>query len=227
MRKTVIFDLDNTLYDEIQFVKSGFNEVSGWMSDKFGVDKEKIYGFLMDVLDTDGRGRVFDTVLQKIGLKETGLAGKMVEVYRSHYPDISLYPETKEVLLTLKCSGYKLGIITDGDAGVQRKKVEALGIGCLFDTIIFSDEYGTQNRKPSFHPYMKALEGLGSLPEESVYVGDNPNKDFVSARKIGMGTIRIMKGEYRSVDAKTEDDADHKVRDLNGALKILMDPKGE
>ena len=42
----IVFDLDDTLYDEIDFVNNGFNEVANYLKKKFGIDKQKSLTFL-------------------------------------------------------------------------------------------------------------------------------------------------------------------------------------
>jgi putative hydrolase of the HAD superfamily len=58
--KTVLFDLDDTLYDESAFVTSGFRTVAAHLADRFGVDKQEAFSAVMSVLTTEGRGKVFD-----------------------------------------------------------------------------------------------------------------------------------------------------------------------
>jgi putative hydrolase of the HAD superfamily len=75
---------------------------------------------------------------------------------------------------------------------VQQRKLTALGIGPLFDGVVFSDELGRDHWKPSTLPFELISERLGVKPEQAVYVGENSLKDFLGARQAGMRTIRVL-----------------------------------
>jgi putative hydrolase of the HAD superfamily len=76
-------------------------------------------------------------------------------------------------------------------ASVQRRKITALGLNELFDALICTDELGQEFWKPSPIPFKVALALLGMCPSESVYVGNDPAKDFGGPNEIGMVTIRV------------------------------------
>ena len=221
MIKSVIFDLDDTLYDEMQFVKSGFREVSLHMATKSAVSAEEYYKVLVDLLGEFGRGKIFDIVLRKSDLFDDISVSELVKVYRAHKPALSLYPGADVILDKLVDRGYKLGLITDGNVEVQKNKVDALGIKDIFVCKVFSDEYGISKRKPDLFPYRKTLECLSVKPQQSVYVGDNPKKDFITARKLGMYTIRVMKGQCRMLSLSKEYEADFQIKKLDDILGIL------
>jgi len=159
--------------------------------------------------------------LKKLGLYNKNLIPKLVKVYRTHKPKLSLYSEVRTVLSTLRKQGYKLGLITDGNVEVQRNKVEALKIKDFFDCIIFSDEYGIEKQKPNPFPYQKALKELKASARETIYVGDNPYKDFVSAKKLGIHTIRIMRGQYKNVTLNKEFEAEYQIINLGELIDIV------
>jgi len=219
--QAVIFDLDDTLYDEMQFVKGGFEAVSSYISKNSGVNQNTVYQLLLDVLEKYGRGKIFDIALKKLGLYNEKLIPKLVEIYRKHIPNLILYPDAETVLYTLRKRGYKLGLMTDGNVEVQRNKVKALKIGDFFDCIVFSDEYGVEKRKPNPLPYQKAIKRLKIEPKEAFYVGDNPYKDFITAKKMGMVTVRILRGEYKNTNVSVLYDADHSINDLSEILKLI------
>ena len=221
MIRAIIFDLDDTLYDEMQFVRGGFEAVSSYTSKNANVNQNVVYQLLLDVLEKHGRGQTFDIALKKLGLYNKNLIPKLVEVYRTHKPKLSLYSEVRTVLSTLRKQGYKLGLITDGNVEVQRNKVEALKIKDFFDCIIFSDEYGIEKQKPNPFPYQKAMEELKVSARETIYIGDNPYKDFVSAKKLGIHTIRIMRGQYKNVTLNKEFEAEYQIINLGELIDIV------
>src|SRR5690606_20317114 len=109
---------------------------------------------------------------------------QLLEIYRNHVPQIDLSEDTKEILLKIKETGYKLGLITDGRSITQRNKLKALEIEELFDKIIISEEFGST--KPDERNF-KAF--LMDEIDEYFYVADNPKKDFIVPNKLGWTSI--------------------------------------
>ena len=178
--EAVVFDLDDTLYSEKDYVRSGFRAAAPDRAD------ELWKAFL------DGKP-AFDTVMPE--QKEQALA-----TYRTHKPNISLYPGVREMLLRIKENGRKLGMITDGRPEGQRAKIEALGIEDLFDKIIITDELGgVQFRKPCDKAFRLMQEVLEVPFEKMVYIGDNLKKDFVAPEQLDMWAIWFenKEGLYR------------------------------
>jgi putative hydrolase of the HAD superfamily len=116
----------------------------------------------------------------------------LLDIYRQHAPTISPFPDAIDLLTTLAQS-YKIGLVSDGYLEVQQRKWLALGLDTFFDAVVFSDKLGRENWKPSTAPFKLVLEQLNISPEFSVYIGDNPRKDFFGARQLGMYTIQIKR----------------------------------
>lgn len=219
--QAILFDLDDTLYDEKQFVNGGFKAVSLYISKNNNINQNKVYQLLLDVLEKYGSGHIFDITLKKLGVHDEKSIPKLVEIYRTHKPNLSLYTEVRVVLSALRKRDYKLGLITDGNVKVQKNKVEALKIRDFFDCMIFSDEYGIEKQKPNPFPYQKAMKKLEVSARETIYVGDNPYKDFINAKKIGIFTIRIIRGQYKNIKLRKEYEPDCKIKNLNEIFYIL------
>ena len=220
-----MFDLDDTLYDEMQFVKGGFKKVSLYISKNYEINNNLVYDLLLEVLEKYGRGITFDIALKKLGINDEKLVPKLIDVYRKHTPHLLLYPQVKKILNTLKKQKYKLGLITDGNPDVQRNKVKALHIEDYFDCMIFSDDYGLDKRKPSLFPYQNIIEELNVNAKETIYIGDNPHKDFVGAKKLGMHTIRILKGQYKDVKLKNTYEASYQIKELIDLFNLILQIK--
>jgi len=218
---TIIFDLDDTLYEEMQFVKGGFKVVSEYLSKEFNVDRKSTYLLLLDILEKRGRGKIFDIALEKLEISNNKLVEKLVYIYRTHEPNISLHKDAVKTLDYFKKNNYKLGIITDGNVDVQKNKFQSLNFNVEFDAIIYSDEYGISNRKPSTSPYKKALNKIGCKGNEAVYIGDDPNKDFIGAKKLGILTIRILRGKYKDIRLSKDYEAEFKITNLEQIKRII------
>ena len=189
--QAVLFDLDDTLYLEQDYVISGFRAVAGWLGGRFCLDREELFGHLAAWFRQGVRGNTFDMLLDSLSL-ERCLLDEMIRVYREHEPDISPCPEVPRVLasLTDRCS---LGLVTDGFAGTQHRKLSALGLQEYFGALIISDELPGKLRKPNPLPFQAALEKLDATADKAVYVADNPGKDFLGARRAGLASVRVRR----------------------------------
>ncbi len=224
MVKAVVFDLDDTLYPEREFVRSGFLAVGRWLEDRLGV--KGFFAVSMALFQSGIRGNVFDRALGELGCQPTpDLIQQLVEVYRTHKPDIRLYEDAKDVLPTVKFHELRAAIITDGYLETQKRKVASLGISHLFDCIVYTDAFGRENWKPSPVPYRSVMDALALRGTDCVYVGDNPKKDFVTARDLGWLTIRVDRGEgeHTGAEAPPSHRADQTIPsllELPGALGL-------
>ena len=172
--KGVIFDLDDTLYSEKEYVKSGYKAVSDYLG---GGYEEKLWSHFVE-----GKPPI-DELLKALGRE--GEKAKVLSIYRSHKPDIHLYPGVTEMIEELKARGIKVGLITDGRPEGQRKKLEALGLDV--DDVIVTDELGgIQFRKPCDIAFRILMTRWRLNPADIVYVGDNPVKDFQAPQQLGM-----------------------------------------
>lgn len=175
--KGVIFDFDDTLYSEKQYVRSGYKKIGEYLG---RVDAaEKLWNYF-----EDGRKSI-DAYLSEIGEEEK--KAECLKIYREQILEISLYDGVSEMIEDLKAKGIKVGIITDGRPEGQRNKIKALGLDSLMDDIIITDELGgLQFRKPCDIAF-RIMQNRWRIPfEQIVYVGDNSNKDFQAPKQLGM-----------------------------------------
>src|SRR3989339_1318664 len=179
MITTVIFDLDDTLYQEIDYCKSGFRSVADWLCFGLNFDSDEVYEILWQEFTQGDRRAVFNNALEKLKLPyNNDFIGHLVQIYRNHRPKLNLLTETKLVLDELS-EKYNLALLTDGFLPAQRLKVEALGIEQYFQCIIYTEELGREFWKPSTAGFEKILNVLGEKAENCVYVADNEQKDFI------------------------------------------------
>lgn len=190
----VIFDLDDTLYAEKQYVRSGFCAVAKFLGEKEA--GEKLWRYFME-----GKSAI-DELLREMGREAEKEA--CLHTYRFHEPEISLYEGVADMLGRLRDDGIRVGIITDGRPEGQCSKLRALGIDLPSEDIIVTDELGgPQFRKPCDIAF-RILQRRWKLPfEEMVYIGDNPDKDFRAPIQLGMESIYFenQDGLYYRKDA--------------------------
>jgi len=188
MMPALVLDLDDTLYPEQSYNLSGFRAVGQYVAQRYNLT-----GFAEQCTDryrAGARGNIFDQALQALGARLD--VAELVAVYREHEPAIELF-EDAVALLKRVCGKLPLALLTDGYAAVQRRKVAALGIEEHFDALVYSDDEGREAWKPSPRPYRRVMDLLANKAEEFVYVGDNPSKDFVTARKLGWQTVMVCR----------------------------------
>lgn len=200
----VALDLDDTLYPEETFVKSGFRAVAHALSERWGVDEEEAFGVMWRSLQERGRGSQFDDVVRHFGVRQS--VAELVRVYHHHRPAISLPEESRRALAALRPR--PLYVVTDGHKIVQQNKIDALGIGPLLRHAYVTHRYGIAHRKPSTRVFELMLRREGCTPSELVYVGDDPAKDFRGIRPMGIHTIRVLTGRHSVVEVAAEHDAD-------------------
>lgn len=220
MITAIVFDLDDTLYLEKDFVMSGFLAVSGHISKKYGIKKEKIFQILKGDFEKGLRRKNFDELIKKLDLKDEKVEN-LVDIYGNHRPSIELCTDAKLVLKGLK-NKFKLGLITDGHLNVQKNKIFALHLNQYINKIVIND-IAKGKSKSDIRIFENAINKLGIEPKKSVYVGDNPLKDFRNPKKLGMNTIRIKRknGEYSKISADEIGDADYVISSLMQINKIL------
>ena len=179
----VIFDLDDTLYSEKEYVRSGYAEIARNFKEINDMENKLWNAF------KDGKPAI-NYVLEKEGLFSEGALSFCLNIYRNHMPQISLYPDAQELLELLKEQGILLGMITDGRPEGQYAKIKALGIKPYFDKIIVTDELGgIEFRKPNTIAFEEMQKHFNMPFETMVYVGDNPKKDFIAPKLLGMNSI--------------------------------------
>ena len=181
--KVVIFDLDDTLYSEKEYVKSGYNSVSKLLPQVVN-PMEKMWDFF-----EKGKSAI-DELLISENIFSEELKEKCLNTYRFHSPIINFYAGVRDLLIDLRKEGYKLGIITDGRVEGQKAKISALGLEELVDKIIITDELGgIEFRKPNETSYKIMKDFLDVDYCQMIYVGDNINKDFIAPNKLGIKSM--------------------------------------
>ncbi len=197
MITTVIFDMDDTLYDEADFCRSGFDAVAAFLANVPNLTASATETQIRDAFraefDAGNRTAVFNAALDDLGIAYAPQTIKhLVRVYREHTPDITLPAESKEILELLS-GEYVLALLTDGFLPTQKLKARALGLQQYFQAIIYTEELGRECWKPSTKGFKHLLKQLHEKPSNCVYVADNAQKDFIGPKQLGMTTIQLIR----------------------------------
>ncbi len=210
MITAVVFDLDDTLYDEVDYCKSGFVSVSEFLAyrassissfavsllrrmDEHRASAEDIFDVLWKQFTTGNRKNTFNAALDELGIGyDDNLIQELINIYRNHVPNITLPDDSRDVLGQLS-GKYTLALLTDGFLPAQQLKVQALGIERYFKCIIYTEQLGRQFWKPSPVGFEKLMKTLNVRAENIAYIADNEKKDFIAPNKLCFLTIQIIR----------------------------------
>lgn len=193
-----ILDLDDTLYLEVDYVRSGFVSVDNWLEKQRGIIG--FYDSAWHQFKLGLRGNIFDQVLESFGIRDTSLIPQMISVYREHQPCIDLLPDTKRFFNNY--GPEKLGLITDGYSQSQWAKIEALKLRDKIGQIIVTGDWGKEYWKPHTRSFLEIQKN--HYPFDCVYIGDNPKKDFIAPSKLRWApSIRIRREGSLHIDMPT------------------------
>lgn len=195
--KGLVFDLDDTLYPQVDYKRSGFRAVSKWLKKHQNLNAEQSYAALEQILKNKGASHswIFDDFVKKEQLPPM-LAKEMTQVFIAHQPQLQCYPGVNQLLKQLRCH-YLLGILTDGRQSSQEKKLLALHLHNKVDAILLSDSMNLN--KPAGKLFSWFEEKFNLRGSQLAYIGDNPQKDFLGANHRGWLTIRILTGEHAAL----------------------------
>ncbi len=208
MITTVVFDLDDTLYDEIDYCRSGLAAVARFIVTFSSCPcADDAFAYLWRHFLAGNRTHTFNAALDELGIPcDEHRIAQLVEVYRNHRPDIALPPDSRTALDALK-DRYTLALLTDGFLPAQRLKVQALGIEPRFEAIVYTEELGRACWKPSPAGFERLARMLGTTPDQMAYVGDNEEKDFIAPNRLGMLTIRVVRPRHLHHGSSNRPDA--------------------
>jgi len=216
----LIIDLDDTLYPRERFVRSGLAAVAHHVSRQHGLDAGSAYAVMTRALAAGGEGREFQALCDRFGLPAQ-IVPNLVDVFRTHTPSLFLSREAADTLRGLRTEGWALAILTNGLPSVQFRKVAALGLTEFVDEVIYAEEHAPGG-KPSPAPFEAALRSLDLPVAQCVCVGDDPARDVLGARLLGMPTIRMARPGVQVEPTRDADTVITSLRQLPAAARFLM-----
>jgi putative hydrolase of the HAD superfamily len=199
--RLVVLDLDDTLFLERDYVRSGFQAVGDIVRREWGV--RGFFKSAWDLFESGQRDLLFNQVLEASGVKpRPALIRSLLIRYRMHDPVIRLSPDARK-FLDGPLRRLMTGLITDGRLLTQRAKVRALGLRSRVGAIQYTRSLGERYSKP--HPRaFQLMQKRFRLPASAcLYVGDNPAKDFKAPARLGWSSCRIRRpgGMFSSLES--------------------------
>ena len=179
--QVVVFDLDDTLYNEVDFLKSAYKEIAIKIAIEINVSNEIVYDDMLAYFFNNKN--VFEDILLKYNSCLN--VSELLNLYRKHKPQINLSEDKIEVLNYFKSKNLSLGLLTDGRSVQQRNKIEALNLNQWFTEIVISEEFGSEKPNINNFKHFEDMFGSGNY----FYIGDNIKKDFVAPNNLNWTTI--------------------------------------
>ncbi len=188
--QAVVFDLDDTLFRERDYVRSGFSAVGQHLRGRLH-SRADFEGWMWRRFLSGRREKMFDALSRhfRLGLKQAAIR-RLVELYRRHRPRIRPCRGVAELLGSLRRRRVKLGLLTDGYLPTQRLKLSAAGLERYFHAVVFTEQMGRSAWKPSPAGFVSIRRRLGAPATACAYVADNPAKDFLAPNQLGWLTVQ-------------------------------------
>ena len=223
MIKAIAFDLDDTLISKRQYDHACLRSVAAHLAERFSINFEEVSVDLWKEYDELNRSHTIDAVLEKRGLFSKELLKELVEVYRKTPAGDCVYPDTVNSLEKARSMGLAIFLVTDGKIEAQSEKIKNTGIEPYFTRIIFTYAFGEGRKKPDKTAFEQILGETGINANEMIYVGDNPYRDFLETKRLGIHTIRIKRedGQFRFTELPQNYEADQEICELDGVFEEI------
>jgi putative hydrolase of the HAD superfamily len=197
----IAFDLDDTLYNKADWLVPALEHAARIM----GMDEHRVWELATSYVHEQGVAdvNIYNHVLLGCGQSDSALNIRAfvaaANTYKPPSGTLRLWPGVEDALSTL-ATRYRIGIVADGLVEAQNAKIVALRLSHFCNVFVLSDSIdGIRSRRPDPRPYRELLSQMGTRAARTLFVGDNPVKDFIRARQLGMLTTRVMTGEFAAM----------------------------
>lgn len=221
MIRAVAFDLDDTLAvpDRTRSeILADALETGGAPELRGVVDREAYLAAHANHRTAESREAVFAELLESHVTDATPTA--LADAYREAVTGALVPVEGVSDLVASLRGEYRVGLLTNGPVRAQSVKLDRLGWWDDFDVVRISGDLPAG--KPDRRAFEALLEGLGTNPEETVYVGDHPVEDVRGGTEAGLRTVHVLGDDDEPApEAVASVRRDRLAADLPGILRDL------
>ena len=213
---TLIFDMDNTLFD----LYSSKTRACGEVTRRLGVGNagELFAYFLRKQGGFEDPENIRD-FMKDHSCYDPGLYMECVSLYREEkIRNLVPYPGVEDTLSLLKSSGFRMGVVTDAHHPDASLRLGKTGLSRFFDPVVTHEMTGAH--KPSTLPFLLALVRMNAIAKETLLVGDSPRRDIAPGVILGMRTVYARYGDRFSRPTMAGG-ADHAIDSFTDLLGIL------
>ncbi|MBU0527086.1 HAD-IA family hydrolase [Candidatus Micrarchaeota archaeon] len=231
MIRGVLCDIDNTLVDFLTFKeKTARASVSAMVSHGLPTTEEDAYRRLFEVYAefTMEYEKTYYQIISQFGLDvnkaEEIQQAAIIAHQRMMNEVLCPYPMVKPVLAELRRMKLKIGVVSDAPRNKAWKRLVLSGLFDQFDFVITHQD--TMQHKPHPTPFQLGLEKLGLPPNEVIFVGDDPAKDILGAKQLGILSCLALYGfkdtqRYRKYDLDSLPKADFEIERFEDILGMI------
>lgn len=174
----VMFDLDNTLYDEHIYLKSAYVEIAG-VCGHTSEDVALYANWLNETSALEGRQNLFQKFVREFNLKNQSIE-ELLDVLRNHRVKggLAYFTWVPEVILSIESS---FALVTNGNPLQQRNKLSQLAPRSVTESfeIFLAGEVAP---KPSTTVFSKVSKFFSVKGNQCLMVGDSiTDRDFAYA----------------------------------------------
>lgn len=190
--KSVIFDLDNTLYDENMLISAVCKE----FSHRYDLPLENVTHILDDEFRLHSKD-IFGDWLKKIDFYTADRQEELFALYQNIDTTLSLYDDVKGFLTFLEAQNVAIGILTNGNLKAQQHKIGLLSLSKY--QVEYARSNGIQYEKPHINAFERILSRLNTEAQDCIFVGDNPLTDIVGANNAKIFSVWFHRGYGRLI----------------------------